>query len=214
MAWGLLLAGIGLSGGPLDGQLEPQAKDRDLAVFLLRATLGSFLDYFAMISGFERFRAGQFGIRHYCMIGLNSKEANNEALAEEVIEGLLPRYLCKEGVVALGEIGFDDITPLEERYYRRQLEMAKEVGLPVCVHTPHRNKKQGTLRSMEIALEHGLEPTQVVMSGAVRVHNRRGRAYYALIRPVHPMVVRAMLNRAASRLERTGVSAGADAVSG
>ena len=36
-------------------------------------------------SGFERFRAGQFGVRHYCCIGLNSKEANNEALAEAVM---------------------------------------------------------------------------------------------------------------------------------
>ena len=44
-----------------------------------RTNVGSYVDYFAMISGFERFRAGQFGIRHYCTIGLNPKEANNEA---------------------------------------------------------------------------------------------------------------------------------------
>jgi predicted metal-dependent TIM-barrel fold hydrolase len=128
-----------------------------------RTQLGAFQHYFASLVGWERFRASQFGIRHYCMIGLNSKEANQEALAEQVIEELLPRYLCKEGVVALGEIGFDDITPLEERFYRRQLELAKEAGLPVCVHTPHRNKKAGTLRSMAIALEHGLEPRKVVI---------------------------------------------------
>src|SRR3954467_13533679 len=64
-----------------------------------RTTVGSFIDYFTLISGFERFRAGQFGIRHYCTIGLNPKEANNEALAEAVIDAL-PRLLTKEGVVA------------------------------------------------------------------------------------------------------------------
>ena len=44
----------------------------------------------AAIIGFERFRAGQFGIRHYCTVGLNSKEANNEELAEGVMAKLIP----------------------------------------------------------------------------------------------------------------------------
>jgi predicted metal-dependent TIM-barrel fold hydrolase len=128
-----------------------------------RTNTGAFQHYYSSLVGWERFRAAQFGIRHYCMIGLNSKEANNEALADQVISELLPRYLGKEGVVALGEIGFDDITPLEERFYRVQLDLAKEVNLPVCVHTPHRNKKVGTLRSMEIALEQGLDPSRVII---------------------------------------------------
>jgi uncharacterized protein len=38
-----------------------------------RTNVGSFIDYFSLISGFERFRAGQFGIRHYCTVGLNPK---------------------------------------------------------------------------------------------------------------------------------------------
>ncbi|WP_246230263.1 TatD family hydrolase [Mucilaginibacter humi] len=81
-----------------------------------------------------------FGIKHYCTIGLNSREANNEALAEQVME-ILPLFIYKEGVVGIGEIGFDDQTPAEEKYYRAQLELAKESGLPVQIHTPHRDKK-------------------------------------------------------------------------
>ena len=65
-----------------------------------RTNVGSFLDYFSTLVGFERFRAGQFGIRHYCTIGLNSKEANNVPLAEQVME-VLPLFLAKEGVVAV-----------------------------------------------------------------------------------------------------------------
>jgi hypothetical protein len=91
-------------------------------------------------SAHQRFRASQFGIRHYCTIGLNSKEANNEALAEAVMD-ILPRYLSKEGVVAVGEIGYDDQTPLEDRYYRAQLQLAVELDMLVMVHTPHRDKK-------------------------------------------------------------------------
>src|SRR5688572_2131552 len=43
-----------------------------------RTHVGSYIDYLSMICGFERFRAGQFGLRHYCTVGLNPKEANNE----------------------------------------------------------------------------------------------------------------------------------------
>ena len=127
-----------------------------------RTNSGSYMDYLSALVGWERFRAAQFGIRHYCAIGLNAKEANNEALAEEVID-LLPRYLLKEGVVALGEIGYDDQTPAEDRCYRRQLDMAKELDMVVMVHTPHRDKKTGTIRSMEIALEHGIAPSRVII---------------------------------------------------
>ena len=127
-----------------------------------RTGLASFRDYYSSLVGWERFRASQFGIRHYCTIGLNSKEANNEPLAEQVME-ILPLFLAKEGVVGVGEIGFDDQTALEEKYYRAQLELARETGLPVQIHTPHRNKKAGTIRSMEIALEHGLEPGMVIV---------------------------------------------------
>ena len=52
-----------------------------------RTNVGSFIDYLSSLVGWERFRASQFGIRHYCTIGLNSKEANNEALAEAVLDG-------------------------------------------------------------------------------------------------------------------------------
>ena len=127
-----------------------------------RTKVGSFQDYFNSLVGWERFRASQFGIKHYCTIGLNSKEANNEALAEEVIE-LLPLYLGKEGVVAVGEIGYDDQTKAEDKYFRIQLELAKEVNLPVMIHTPHRDKKRGTTKSMDVSEEHGLDPSMVVV---------------------------------------------------
>jgi len=127
-----------------------------------RTHVGTFQDYFSSLVGWERFRSAQFGIRHYCTIGLNPKEANNEALAEQVME-LLPLYACKEGVVAIGEIGYDDATPAEDKCFRQQLELAKELEMVVLIHTPHRNKKAGTLRSMEVCIEHGLDPARVIV---------------------------------------------------
>lgn len=127
-----------------------------------RTGIDSFRDYYSSLIGWERFRSSQFGIKHYCTIGLNSREANNEALAEQVME-ILPLFILKEGVVGVGEIGFDDQTPAEEKYYRLQLELAKETDLPVQIHTPHRDKKRGTRRSMDIAIEHGLSPDTVIV---------------------------------------------------
>ncbi len=127
-----------------------------------RTQVGSFQDYFSSLVGWEPFRASQFGIKHYCTIGLNSKEANNEPLAEQVME-LLPLYLHKDNVVGVGEIGYDDQTPAEDKYFRQQLELAKEFDMLVQVHTPHRDKKAGTIKSMEVCLEHGLEPGNVII---------------------------------------------------
>lgn len=127
-----------------------------------RTQVGTFQDYYSSLVGWERFRAAQFGIAHYCAIGLNSKEANNEALAKQVME-LLPLYLAKERVVAVGEIGFDDQTATEEKFFHLQLDLAVETDLPVMIHTPHRNKKQGTSRSMDVIEEHNISPSRVVI---------------------------------------------------
>jgi uncharacterized protein len=127
-----------------------------------RTGLDTFRDYYSSLIGWERFRSSQFGIRHYCTIGLNSREANNEALAEQVME-ILPLFIYKEGVVGVGEIGFDDQTAAEEKYYRLQLLLAKEASLPVQIHTPHRDKKKGTQRSMDIAIDCGLNPGMVIV---------------------------------------------------
>lgn len=127
-----------------------------------RTNVGSYIDYFALISGFERFRAGQFGIRHYCTIGLNPKEANNQGLAEAVIDAL-PQFLIKEGVVAMGELGYDEQTPLEDKALRTQIELAKEFELPIMIHTPHRDKHAGTLRTMDVLKEHQFDPVRCVI---------------------------------------------------
>ncbi|MEE2789438.1 MAG: TatD family hydrolase [Myxococcota bacterium] len=127
-----------------------------------RTRVDTYIDYLSTLVGWERFRASQFGIRHYCTIGLNSKEANHEALAEAVME-VLPRFATKEGVVAIGEIGYDEQTALEDKYYRAQLELAKELDMLVMIHTPHRDKTKGTSRSMDVCIEHGLSPSKVIV---------------------------------------------------
>lgn len=126
-----------------------------------RSGVDSFVDYFDALLGWERFRAAQFGIAHHCTIALNPKEANDPRCAP--VLDLLPRYLAKDGVVAVGEVGFDSITAEEEKAFARQLELAGEHGLPALVHTPHRDKLAGTRRTLELVEHSGLAPEMVVV---------------------------------------------------
>ena len=127
-----------------------------------RTHVGSFEDYFLSLLGWERFRASQFGIKHFCTLGMNPKEANHRDLADGVLD-LLPRYLEKDGVVAVGEIGYDDMTDQEDRVFRRQIEIAMETELPILIHTPHRDKKAGTERTIAVVKEMGIAPGLVLI---------------------------------------------------
>jgi uncharacterized protein len=127
-----------------------------------RTQVGTFIDYFSSLIGWERFRARQFGIAHFCTIALNPKEANDPRLASRVIE-LLPGFLEKDGVVGVGEIGYDDVTDAEEKCFSEQLELAKKLKMPALVHTPHRDKKRGTERSLSLVREVGIDEKLVLI---------------------------------------------------
>ncbi|MEE2045309.1 TatD family hydrolase [Nocardiopsis tropica] len=126
-----------------------------------RTGVSSFRDYVDGLVGWERFRAERFGIRHHCAIALNPKEANDPRL--HGVLDLLPRYLAKDGVVAVGEVGFDSRTSEEEKAFRHQLELAAEFGLPVLVHTPHRDKVAGTRRTLQLVAESGIPAERVLV---------------------------------------------------
>ncbi|GAA4837356.1 TatD family hydrolase [Kitasatospora terrestris] len=126
-----------------------------------RTSPGSFHDYFDALLGWEPYRAAQYGIRHHCAIALNPKEANDPRCAPVLDD--LPRYLAKDGVVAVGEIGFDAMTAAEEHAFTVQLALAREHGLPALVHTPHRDKAAGTARTLDIVRADGIDPGTVAV---------------------------------------------------
>jgi uncharacterized protein len=126
-----------------------------------RTSVGSFTDYFDSILGWEPFRASQYGIAHFATIGLNPKEAN-DARCREVLD-VLPRYLVKDRVVAVGELGYDSMTPEEDDVFAAQLALAAEHELPALVHTPHRDKLTGTRRTLDVVRESALAPGAVIV---------------------------------------------------
>lgn len=127
-----------------------------------RTQAGSFIDYFNSLVGWERFRAKQFGIAHFCTMALNPKESNDAGLAREVLD-MLPRFLEKEGVLGVGEIGFDDMTKAEDASFREQLSLAKEHGVIALVHLPHRDKKRGTQATLDVVRDVGIDEKMVII---------------------------------------------------
>jgi hypothetical protein len=67
----------------------------------------------------------------------------------------------QRGVVAIGKISYDEQTDMEDKYFRLQLNLVRDLDPPVMIHTPHRDKKRGASRSMDVILEHKLDPSRV-----------------------------------------------------
>ncbi|MFM9371318.1 TatD family hydrolase [Streptomyces sp. Da 82-17] len=126
-----------------------------------RTSPASFYDYFDALLGWEPFRAAQYGIAHHCTIALNPKEANDPRCTPVLDQ--LPRYLVKDGVVAVGEIGYDSMTPAEDRALAAQLQLAADHELPALVHTPHRDKLAGLRRTLDVVAESALDPEWVLL---------------------------------------------------
>jgi predicted metal-dependent TIM-barrel fold hydrolase len=126
-----------------------------------RTQVGTFVDYWSAIRDYEWQRAKAATIEQFHTVSVNPREANDEPLAREALAAMAP-FLDHERCVAVGEIGFDDITPAEERLLAEQLVLAREKGLPALVHSCHRNKLRGTERTIEILKELDYDPARVL----------------------------------------------------
>jgi len=126
-----------------------------------------FHDYFHHISTVEPARAARFGIRHYCWIGLNSKEADNLKLAEDVLN-IIPEYLDRPTAIGVGEIGLNKNSRNEIKVLEKQLAIAAQRNELVLIHTPHlEDKLKGTRIIMDLILnEPSINPSRVLIDHA------------------------------------------------
>jgi len=127
-----------------------------------RTSVGSFIDYFDTLLGWERHRSEQFGIHHFCTMALNPREANDDRVNQDVLD-ILPRYCQKDSVLGVGEIGLDDQTKKEEHFMLAQIQIAIDAGLPILVHTPHRDKKRGFERCIDLIKDSGIPMEHVLL---------------------------------------------------
>jgi predicted metal-dependent TIM-barrel fold hydrolase len=107
-----------------------------------RRFVGTFEDYWEHIITFETQRAKDFGIEHFVCLSVNPKEATSRPLALEAVQAL-NKYLDRERVVGIGEIGYNLINDLEEEVFVTQLDIASEKNMLATIHLPHQNKQEG-----------------------------------------------------------------------
>jgi predicted metal-dependent TIM-barrel fold hydrolase len=126
-----------------------------------------FHDYFHHISEVETVRAARFRIKHYCWIGLNSKESEDLRLAEDVLQ-IIPGYLDRRTVLGIGEIGLNKNSRNEIAVLERQLTIAAERNELILIHTPHlEDKLKGTRIIMDLILsEPRIKPSRVLIDHA------------------------------------------------
>jgi predicted metal-dependent TIM-barrel fold hydrolase len=110
----------------------------------------TFIDYFVQISEFEPTRAAQYGIRHFCWVAVNPKEAENPELTREVLRAM-PEFLEKPTCLGVGETGLHKSTRNEIDSLQAHVELAMAHGQLVLIHTPHlSDKAHGTKTVLEV----------------------------------------------------------------
>ena len=115
-----------------------------------RSGLDSFRDYFRQLTEWEPKRAANYGIHHYCWLGMNAKEAENRAISRQVI-ALLPEFLDRPGVLGIGEIGLNKCTPNEVATLAELIKLALDRDEQMLFHTPHLEEKyRGTRMILDL----------------------------------------------------------------
>lgn len=129
-----------------------------------RSSPEGFFDYFCQLTEHEPKRAAKFGLKHYCWLCINSKEADDVGLAQAVIK-LIPQFLGKLNVLGIGEIGLNKNSKNELQILELQLALAAKYDQLILVHTPHlEDKLKGTKLILDaIKNEPRIRPERVVI---------------------------------------------------
>lgn len=112
-----------------------------------RTSVGTFEDYWEHMISFETKRAREFGIEQFVCISVNPKEATERPLALDALKAM-DKYLDRERVVAIGEIGYNMINEFEEEVFIKQMDLAAQKNMLMTIHLPHNNKPEG-MRKIE-----------------------------------------------------------------
>jgi predicted metal-dependent TIM-barrel fold hydrolase len=120
-----------------------------------RTSIGTFEDYWEHMISFETERSREFTIDQYVCLSVNPKESAIRPLALDALKAL-SKYLDRERVVAIGEIGYNLINDSEDELFQLQLDIALEKKMLTMIHLPHVNKKDGIERTKSVLIKKNL----------------------------------------------------------
>jgi predicted metal-dependent TIM-barrel fold hydrolase len=129
-----------------------------------RGSVDGFRDYFSQLTEHERKRAERFGLPHFCWLCINSKEAENLQLADEVI-AMVPEFIDRPNVLGIGEIGLNKNSRNEIAVLEKQIDLAARFDQLILVHTPHlEDKLKGTRLIVDLLKsDKRINPSRVII---------------------------------------------------
>lgn len=138
-----------------------------------RGSCEGFRDYFRHLTEVEPKRAALFGIKHFCWLCINAKEAENVALSREVI-AMIPEFLDRPNVLGIGEIGLNKNTRNEATIFQEHVDFAMRHDELILIHTPHlEDKYKGTRMIVDMLKNDSRVTPQRVLIDHVEEHTVR-----------------------------------------
>lgn len=117
------------------------------------------LNHLMRILNYDTKRAEEQGLDLKVALGIHP---TNTSVDGEIIFENLYKWIENKEIVAIGEIGLENLTEDEYRIFKRQLDIAEETKTNVIIHTPRRNKPEVLDEILEILPQH-ISPELVVI---------------------------------------------------
>ncbi len=128
-----------------------------------RSSAQGFHDYYRQLTEYEPQRAAKFGIKHFCWLCINPKEAEDSGFAREVM-AIIPEFLDAPTVLGIGEIGLNKNTISELTIFEEHVAIAQKHDLPILIHTPHlEDKLKGTRLIIDALKNAKVDPSKVII---------------------------------------------------
>lgn len=104
-------------------------------------------------------RASEHGLDLKVALGIHP--TNSNVNPEKIFEKLYEWIETKQ-IIAIGEIGLEDLTDNEINIFKQQLDIADETNSKVIIHTPRKNKSEVLKVILDIIPEHINENQAVI----------------------------------------------------
>ena len=117
------------------------------------------LNHLNRILEYDTKRAKEYGLDLKVALGIHPANTieNPQTIYDNIYE-----WIENNQIVAIGEIGLEDLTDAEISIFKKQLDIADETKSKVIIHTPRKNKKEVLTEILEILPNH-LDEKQAVI---------------------------------------------------
>lgn len=117
------------------------------------------LNHLRRILNYDTKRAREYGLDLKVALGIHPTNTNIDG---KIIYDNLYKWIENKEIVAIGEIGLEDLTENEYRIFKKQLDIAEETKTNVIIHIPRKNKSRVLDEILNILPQH-ISPEYVVI---------------------------------------------------